>query len=77
MANASAKKTAASNIKVLANLQKGFLIVNAIYLLWRVGYYWDSFSLKHGILYIITTGFSFVLYNVLKSSGTPSYLPDG
>ncbi|KAI8388399.1 uncharacterized protein BYT42DRAFT_611451 [Radiomyces spectabilis] len=77
MANASSKKIAAANKRTLANLQKGFLIVNAIYILWRAIYHWSSFTISQLVLYVCTGGLSMFFYSVLESSGRPSYDASG
>ncbi|KAL9553431.1 hypothetical protein PS6_003947 [Mucor atramentarius] len=77
MANASSKKIAATNKQTLKNLTNGFLIVNAIYFLWRVVYHWNSFTFSQFFLYITTAGLTFLFYRILVSSGTPSYTADG
>ncbi|KAI8637884.1 hypothetical protein BD408DRAFT_423815 [Parasitella parasitica] len=77
MANASSKKIASTNKQTLNNLTKGFLIVNAVYFLWRVVYHWDSFTLSQFFLYITTGGLSFLFYRILVSSGTPTYSSEG
>ncbi|KAF7724527.1 hypothetical protein EC973_000904 [Apophysomyces ossiformis] len=77
MANASSKKIAAANTRILANLRKGFGVVNIIYVLWRVVYHWSSFTTSQFLLYTTTAGLSFLLYNVLWSSGRPTYEATG
>ncbi|KAI8987107.1 hypothetical protein BDB01DRAFT_784570 [Pilobolus umbonatus] len=77
MANASSKKIATANKKTLTNLRNGFLIVNTIYILWRVVYYWSTFSFGQFLLYGTTAGLTYTFYRILVSSGTPTYLPDG
>ncbi|KAI8060930.1 hypothetical protein BC940DRAFT_310979 [Gongronella butleri] len=77
MANASSKKIAAANTKTLANLQMGFLGVNALYIAWRVIYHWASFTKGIAFLYIVATGISVMLWNLLRSSSTPRFAADG
>ncbi|KAI8090446.1 hypothetical protein BDF21DRAFT_395910 [Thamnidium elegans] len=77
MANASSKKIAAANKQTLANLQKGFLIVNAVYFLWRIVYHWNSFTFSQLFLYTTTGGLTFMFYRLLTSSGTPTFGADG
>ncbi|CAO3665437.1 hypothetical protein G6F70_008635 [Rhizopus microsporus] len=77
MANASSKKIAISNKQTLTNLRKGFIIVNAIYFLWRVIYHWSSFTFSQFLLYTLTTGLTVIFYRILVASGTPTYRNDG
>ncbi|KAL1925010.1 uncharacterized protein VTP21DRAFT_4664 [Calcarisporiella thermophila] len=77
MANTSAKKIAIKNKKTLENLQRGFLIVNAVYVLVRVIFFWSSFSTRHWIGYLSTLGLSLFLYRQLYQMGNPTYASDG
>ncbi|KAI8580858.1 hypothetical protein K450DRAFT_234905 [Umbelopsis ramanniana AG] len=77
MANASSKKIAANNAKILANLRIGFLVVNGFYVLWRGIMFWKTFTFSTLLAYSITSGITFYFYNVLKNAGTPNYKADG
>ncbi|RUP48319.1 hypothetical protein BC936DRAFT_144716 [Jimgerdemannia flammicorona] len=77
MANTSAKRIAADNKKTLANLQRGFIAVNIFYILWRVIFYWSTFSFSHFLLYGSTVAVTLYLYNLLYGMGNPVYLSDG
>ncbi|KAI8883802.1 DUF788-domain-containing protein [Backusella circina FSU 941] len=77
MANASSKKTAAANKQTLTNLRNGFLVVNIVYFLWRIVFYWNTFTKSQFLLYGLSAGLTFMLYRVLVSAGTPTYSADG
>lgn len=77
MANASSKRIAAANKQTLQNLFKGFVIVNAIYFLWRIVFHWNSFTFSQFFLYITTGGLTVLFYRILTSTGTPTYSADG
>ncbi|CAG8791049.1 9521_t:CDS:2, partial [Acaulospora morrowiae] len=76
-AKQSDKKIAQENLKSLKNLKKGFLIVNAIYFIFRIIYQYNSFSYSIAAKYIITAGISFFLWKQLVSYGSPRFRPDG
>ncbi|ORX56435.1 hypothetical protein DM01DRAFT_265855 [Hesseltinella vesiculosa] len=48
-----------------------------LYILWRVIYHWSTFSKGIAFLYISTTTISVLLWNLLRSSSTPTYAADG
>ncbi|KAI8147110.1 hypothetical protein BJV82DRAFT_376812 [Fennellomyces sp. T-0311] len=73
MANASAKKLAIQNDKILDNLRKGFMIVHITFLSYRVFYNWATFTTAQLALYVMTTGVSMFMYSTLESTGRPYY----
>ncbi|KAG0239316.1 hypothetical protein BGW41_007801 [Actinomortierella wolfii] len=77
MANSSQKKIAHENNKILLSLRKGFIWVNAFYILYRIVYHWSTFSTKLAVSYILTAGLSIVLYSQIHKIGQPRYNSKG
>ncbi|KAI9278301.1 hypothetical protein BDA99DRAFT_491777 [Phascolomyces articulosus] len=73
MANASAKKLAIANDRILDNLRKGFMIVHLLFIGYRIIYNWDTFTTGTLVLYMLTTGVSMFMYSTLETTGRPYY----
>ncbi|CAG8748357.1 17423_t:CDS:2 [Dentiscutata erythropus] len=77
MAKQSDKKIAQENLKCLSNLKWGFIIVNAIYVCFRILYCFETFGFGIATLYFVTLGISMFLGAKLKSLGSPRFGPGG
>ncbi|KAI9484832.1 hypothetical protein BDB00DRAFT_853144 [Zychaea mexicana] len=73
MANASAKKLAIANNKILDNLRIGFMVVHLLFIGYRIIYNWPTFTTAQLALYILTTGVSMFMYSTLETTGRPYY----
>ncbi|KAF9976215.1 hypothetical protein BGZ73_008997 [Actinomortierella ambigua] len=76
-ANSSQKKIAHENSKMLLSLRKGFIWVNAFYILYRIVYHWSTFSFKLAVAYLLTGGLSVLLYSQIHRIGQPRYNSKG
>ncbi|KAI9017698.1 hypothetical protein BC832DRAFT_545439 [Gaertneriomyces semiglobifer] len=77
MAKTSAKKISQQNTKTLADLRIWHAGVMVVYFLWRIVFYWSSFSKKHMVAVAAVNGVFFWLYRQLSSAATPTHAADG
>jgi len=77
MARSSEKKLAAQNARTMSSLWRGFLIVNAIYLLYRVWYHYATFSWWLVAMYAASCGISVLLLRQLNAMATATFDESG
>ncbi|CAG8512943.1 13647_t:CDS:2 [Cetraspora pellucida] len=77
MANQSDKRIAQENLKCLKNLKWGFIIVNVIYVCFRILYHYETFTSWIAVLYFVTSGISMFLWMKIISHGSPRFGPSG
>jgi len=77
MANNAAKKRKFENEAILLRLWKILLIVNAIYILVRMVFFWSSFGTWHWIGFVGTTAVYWFCYSSLSSMAKPTFDEQG
>jgi len=73
MANEGAKKRVLKNAAFLSTIRKSILGSNAVYLAFRVGYLWASFSGYHCCAFVLTSLVYLIIYAILRSAAAAKY----
>ena len=77
MANDANKKLLKANSETLSKYRYILLAVNAIYLLWRAYYLYESLSKYHAAGVLLTCSVNAGCYLFLSFSASPKYAPGG
>ncbi|KAL3913332.1 MAG: hypothetical protein SGPRY_008018 [Prymnesium sp.] len=75
MANDAAKKRLLINRELMRKYALVILATNVAYVLFRIGYLWDSFSTWHACGYGLLCVIVGACYLMLRSAATPKYAP--